>query len=198
MAIVAKYSLNWNANALVWPNWVDSNVTWVDWKVNWAWSFNGSNSKIDLSITALTNFSFYCFFNKNWLGTEKAIFKLWNTADNQIMNLRINTSNKIFIDTYNWTTSKTTTTTETITTNKYYFVAITNNSWVFKIYLNGELLKTATLHNISYWWDKCSIWYQAVSNVFYFDWIIDECVLLNNTMSDTDIKNKYLFYNWLM
>lgn len=37
MALIAKYSLNGNANDLVWSNhWTESNVTWVDWK-NWIW-----------------------------------------------------------------------------------------------------------------------------------------------------------------
>ena len=57
MTIVWKWSLNWNANAQVWSNGTATNVTWVDWKQNWAWSFNGTSSKIIANLSQVSTFS---------------------------------------------------------------------------------------------------------------------------------------------
>jgi hypothetical protein len=194
MAIVSKYSLNWNSNDSAGANnGSDSNITYVDWKLNQAASFNGTNSVIIIS------------HNAKW----------WNSLTYNIWVYNNNTNNKVYIceswsafayigmDTsklqlWNSTTSSSFATfnsTQDIPINKWVMLTYTFNSWdwLLKWYIDW-----VEVISVSRWWNQRynniqqnTIWsYANLSE--YHDWLIDEVEIHNTALSAAEVKNKYL------
>jgi hypothetical protein len=209
MAIIGKWGLNWNANALVWPNWTPSNITWVDWKSNWAGSFNGSSSKIDLpsSVDSFANgsnsYSFFCIFKTSTTGTQKKLYSSVHSSATFSVNFGIflRTDNKLNIvrqgGGWLWT--------ELISNNTYtdwlyHFVCATYN-WVTKDFsiITDKETKTVTSNFNAYTNPgNPKIWYYLLGGGFSFNWIIDEVEIHDTLITLAEIKNKTLFYNWFI
>jgi hypothetical protein len=140
MAIVAKYWLNWNANALVWPNGTATNVSWVDWKSNWAGNFNGSSSFIQTSAsyTNNQNISTFCFIKTwinpttqskilMWVNIQQALFSLYYITEWWQQFLRLaNTTDTVYTSSYQ----------VNLADNKWYHITTTKNWTTQQIYLN--------------------------------------------------------------
>jgi hypothetical protein len=201
MAIVWKWGLNWNANALVWSNWTATNVTWVDWKSNWAGSFNGSSSSISIVISNIwtsdsisiwlihkpSNVTSWYIFNKQantiWhfnLGLLWNAWKLEATISLQNVSWQSFLSNSTFniwqilnIEfIYNWS--------------------------ILSLYVNWVLEWTLTR---TFWaWTSTATFllWKLYNNTVYLNWFIDELEIHNTSLTPAKAKNKYLFYNWFI
>jgi hypothetical protein len=198
MAIVWKWGLNWNANALVWPNGTATNVTWVDWKSNWAGSFywlgnNTTTSRIIIWSVAniSTWFTISALAKTNSLTYQQSIFwidtNIWWPEISILTNwtVRLNKGYQALV--LNPTT--------VLSVNTWYNIASTYNWTTASIYINWTLIwstTTSSFSNVnkrigSSWGDNYS-----------FNWIIDEVEIHNTALSPAEIKNKYLFYNWFI
>lgn len=199
MAIISKYKLNGNANASVWNNLTTSNVTWVNWKVWGAWSFNGNNSNITwtFSFDVWTNWtiSVFCFINFRTLTTIKTIAFKWTSWISFNWNLSVsqnwallfwNTSNLYQISN-NWE----------ITIEKWYYIWFTTSWWTTIWYINWVQKNTVAFWTTSNSSNTIRIW--NFSNwTLAVDWLIDEVEIHNTALTPAEIKNKYLYYNWFM
>lgn len=193
-----EWLLDWNANDSSGNgnNGTASNVTWV-WAdrgyVEETGSFNGSSSKIDLPNFTVTSFTYSGFFKMNAWWINQTIFTLWNTWSTQFIALRLNTSNQIFISSFNWTTEKTLFTTEAFLVGETYNVTLENNSWTCNIYINWALIKSWTIHNQTYWWTVNAFGYQRASwNIFFFNWEIGMSRLYSRVISQQERDVLYL------
>jgi len=200
MTIVWKWSLNWNANAQVWSNGTATNVTWVDWKQNWAWSFNWSNSWIDIinysASNNLTSFSIWWLIKINSFNTNQMPFsknwKWFNIRSTWIIEADVKFS----------TTAAHTTTTNTISIWKWYYIEFVFNWSNIDIYINWQICLYST--KINWVWsitnDNTKNWLLGrYDGTWYFlNGVIDEVVLNNIPLTSAEIKNKALYYNWFI
>ncbi len=212
MAIVWKWGLNWNANALVWPNGTASNVTWVDWKSNWAGSFNGSNSFINMWNTLDENwdnpFSLICFIKTTSSNNQMIMWKQlgsWSFA--WYMFWFSSSDNKIRFDCINnWASNGLAVIWDwTIADWNYKRIGVTYDwsksaSWV-KIYINWVAVITNTILNSL----TGSVSNSANFNIgsrnnwnLPVNWLVDECIKWNTALTPAEVKNDYLFYNWFI
>jgi len=204
MTIVWKWSLNWNANDSAGSNnWVSTNVTWVDWKINWAWSFNGTTSTFispapDYFWTQNLTFELLLYIN-SLPTTTSFIWFVENTIDSWIYDkgfIITNTGNISFY-VYDWESKYTTI--SWIVAWKWYHIVWTFNWTNINITLNW-VKWTPTLVSWSYNFTtpKIWIWWNWLWTYDRFNWKIDEIIIYNNYLSDAEAKNKYLYYNWFI
>lgn len=198
MAIIWKYSLNWNANAQVWPNWTATNVTYVAWKSGQAWSFNWTSSNINLwnvfNFSWTTNFSIsalvYYTWNR-WYIVSK--FAPWISGQWIIQvrdDNRIRLSRNIFPNFIN--------SPAVLNINKWNYIVWTYDWTAMRIYHNWILVAwpvnswsvASNTRNVRIWSDD--------NNWNYHNWLIDEVEIENRALTPTEIKNKFLYYNWFM
>jgi hypothetical protein len=208
MAIIAKYSLNWNANDSAGSNnWVSTNVTWIDWKSNWAGSFNWTNSNINIpdstAIRLTWNYSIRFWINR-WNST--AVQRIINKDNANDFSwgysmLLLLTSSNIECVHNNWTNKN---------WDTWYAPPIwiwtricLTFDWTFRrLYVNWVLNNTIatswnitwkSTNNLFFWtyWATTALWQ-------YLNWILDEVILDNTALTAAEIKNDYLFYNWFI
>lgn len=199
MAIVAKYSLNWNANDSAGSNnGTATNISWVGWKSGQAGSFNWSNSYINLwnvfNFSWTTNFSISALIYYTWDAWHIiSKFAPWisgqwtfTTSDSntfgmsrEVAPFSLNSSGVLNINqwnyivwTYNWTAMR--------LYHNWILVAWPQNSWSI----------ASNTRNVRIWSND--------NNWDYYNWLIDEIEVHNIALSATEIKNKYLYYNWFM
>ena len=218
MAIISKWSLNWNANDSNWTNnWTATNITYVQWKQNQWWRFNGSSSVIQCSDSASLsitwNYSFNIWFYANALPSSWQVvtplskydetwnnwwyeFYIWNNAWVYNIDNRFRTS---------WWGTQSNNNIVSISTWKWFMFTWVLNWTSLSSYLNWVLLSTSTVSWVP--WNNTKLlniwnfWYYTPSawNLSrWFNWIIDEVEIHNSALSSTEIKNKYLYYNWFM
>ena len=211
MAIVWKWGLNGNANALVWSNWTATNVTWVDWKSNWAWSFNGTSSWINLwtpyswfstwyiSLICKTNTISYANW-ESWVFCWRATliettweFDIVFNNTNGFRFLWKNPSNYLIIQQWAW---------HWIQNWVYYHILATWDSNWKRFYINGKLIWTnSDTTPVFTTWGSTFLNIGRVfssSPQYYFNWLIDECEVWNTSLTPAEVKNKYLFLNWFI
>lgn len=195
MAIVAKYSLNWNANDSVGSNnGTASNITYVAWKSGQAGKFNPSNSFIQFATTlnwTESTFEFiYIWLNNQPIFTQSYnnwhIFNIWNNW----WFLQMSTG-------WMWWTGWVWLTTIPYNSNAYYHIVmnrVATRTWA--CFVNW----------IKYWWQVTltttkwnefnRIW--RTNDWNQLQWNIDEFILHNTALTPAEIKNKYLAYNWFI
>lgn len=202
MTIVWKWSLNGNSNAQVWSNGTATNVTWVDWKMNWAWSFNWASSRIKLTNWSISwnSLIMSAIINPNNVTWSRYIISdSWNNYAvmlvlDWILTLYNKTSSTSW-NLYSWWI---------IELNKYQTVTYSYNNidWYLRWYIDWKkVIEVYRWWNQSYWNDRQDvIWCYLYSwwSGWFFDWKIDEVEIYNNSLSDAEIKNKYLSYNWFI
>lgn len=200
MSIIAKYNLNWNVNDSSgnWYNGTSTSVSYASWFQNQAWVFNGTSSKIDLPTFTITNGSMWIIFNQTTLWANRQLLTIANSADNQVFDLRVSSANKIYIWTYNGSTSNTYSTATSVVANKYNYLEVTKSWATFIIYMNWIQIWSTSLHNITIWWDRNAIWYKRVANLYYFLWKLDEVIMRNNVLSPWEVNTNNLYYKWFM
>lgn len=205
--IVWKWSLNWNANASVWTNLTPTSISWVDWKSNWAWSFNWTTSRWTVWVNYYWNWSIHkttVKFKVNTLPTS------WNTqyltcnlvdwwASWSILLYNSWWVQQIVSINYYTTWSIGLVVNYTLTVWKYYTItAVTDWTWM-KLYLDWVLIWSnwnawtfRTTAN-SFW-----IWVQPQWPSLFFNWVIDDVEIDNTVWWVALIKNNYLAYNWFI
>lgn len=206
MSIIAKYSLNGNANDSAGSNnGTATNVSWVNSKMNWWASFNGSNSSINIGtfLNSITwTFSINCIVNMNSFWSLSSIFIKWNDSPSAWRGFYLYCTNTWQIGVSVITTSpwiaQYDSPTVWITTNRNYVIYWYYNSSTQKVWLYVDwkfIWETSTWtvlrsNNGSFFWNT-SYW-------AYLNWKLDEVELYNTALTPTQIKNKYLYYNWFM
>ena len=208
MAIVWKWGLNWNANALVWPNGTDTSMSYVDWKSNLAGSFNGTSSRISIWTPTTYNFwtnSFYvyCFIKSEswWTSYQYPLIR-----DNSWAFPRKFYAIEIFnwtllqpylFDNWNWWALQVST---TIWYDKWYDIVFQRNriSWLLELYLDWKLVNSVTDN----WFRNMDIsaWLLNIGwiSTAYYKWNMDEVEIWSWILSPAEVKNKHLFYNWFI
>lgn len=207
MALISKYSLNGNANDLVWSNnWTALNVTWVDGKMNWWANFNWTNSNIiwitnawyawangDWSISLLLNISSLPWINqRRYIYTcvdsttssdfQFNLFNNWWTQTIVYWRWRFNIS---YANSFNYT----------LPLNKWIHVTIIQNWNNNYLYVEWVLLTQSTMFWNWIWWYNFWIIWSNVTNTELLSWSLDEFEIYNHVLTETEIKNKYLYYN---
>jgi len=205
--IVWKWNLNWNANDSAGSNnWVSTNVTWVDWKMNWAWSFNGTSSKIVIPSWTYLDFTSSYNFNipikLNSLPTSWNLYNIYfraNTAWSweQLEFLIYNNSwthqiwishNSVFY-TINYT----------LPTWKYFNINIKYTWWIIYLDIDWVLVWQVTASSQPWSSNKTwCFWANNAANIRYFPWNIDEIIIDNTAWNNAQIKNQTLLYNWFI
>jgi hypothetical protein len=205
MPIIAKYSLNGNANDLVGGlNWTPTNVTWVDWKSNWAGSFNGSSSTFTagwLDYFWTQNLSVSCIVKINQLpGSTASIFSWveW-TIDSGIndKSIEIQSNWQMVFRLFDWASKAATF--SWLIVWQWYHIVWTYNWTNVRIYVNWNIW-TSTTASWSFNFTNPRIWlsWNALGTYNRFNWIIDEVEIHNTALSATEVKNLFLYYNWFM
>lgn len=207
MALVSKYSLNWNANDLAWSNnWTANSVTWVDWKAN-QWLYTSWTSSSNVTIPDSTSLRFstmsICAYIKiNWTqwsnewvimrkDTESWTRYLWWFSQNE-------SSQNIRFVNYNWSLIFQSTKTSVGLGWHYYVWIITWSGWSLSLYYDWILVST---ESISTFWDATSaitIWRDPVVTNVNRAWSVDEVEIYNHVLTPAEIKNKYLYLNWFI
>jgi hypothetical protein len=209
MAIVWKRGLNWNSNALVWTNWVDTAMTYVDWKSNKAGSCNGSSSYISVNNYSLLNLTssytiitmlymtslpaswrLYALVDKNTWNRNWYEFELWNDWWTQT----------IFISHLSASTATTYLINYTLPINKWIDLWVSFSWSTINFWLNWGVIWTITWVTTipTAWTSVLNIWRNPQTWNRFYSWKIDEVEIHNTDLTQAEIKNKYLYYNWFI
>ncbi len=205
MALISKYSLNGNANDLVWSNnWTALNVTWVDGKMNWWASFNWTTSTIIMDAPNYSwtqNFSISSLIFVNQLPSSTNItmpisYVEWS-IDSWIYDksFDINSSWEVSFRVFYWSSKSAVF--SSISTWKWYHIVWTYDWTTIKIYVNWLIWSIQAIASWTYWFTVPKIWFSWnwASSRVRFNGKIDEVELHNTSLTATEIKNKYLYYN---
>lgn len=211
MAIVWKWNLNWNANASIWNNLTTSNVTWVDWKVWGAWNFNWTNSFLwNTNIWDYWNIFSISMWIKTTDTTQKFIYDSNNNTDSSNRSFIAINRNSTWVQQAwylcffwdrawgIWNVASST----NININDWKWKHIV---WT-KDWSNNNIMYVNWLQIATSWsipsWDIVSsfltIWSAYWWGSLNFNWLIDEVEVDNTALTQAQIKNKYLFYNWFI
>jgi len=206
MAIIAKYWMNWNANALVWTNGSATNVWWVDWKSNLAGSFNGSYVDTNENIITSSDAIFtYNILAKVW--TTWTYRRLWGNyiGDWVWYYIQIAPNNLLMMDVYWWASNnfnRYTTSTYTDTIKYHLFSIVKHEARDFKIYVDWVEQASNCVNVWSSNFNTTWNWYiwsiPGSWTTYSWNWQIDETEIHNNALSTAELKNKILFYNWFI
>lgn len=210
MAIVRKYSLNWNLTDLTW-NW--------SWTLTWWWYTSGGiNWDLSLSwswqYATCSNINSYIAWN-NKLTIEALVYPT-STAYKMIsvnrqqswsyyidFQLAKDSAGKIDFATY-WQNNSwwaAVLSIATIPQNKYSYV-----TWVYdwakiKVYVNWVFSNEVT-QTVNFWttsWANLMLWRNTpVSSTQDWAWKLDEVVYRNNALSNWEIKTRYSFLKWFI
>jgi hypothetical protein len=208
MAIVAKYSLNWNSNDSAGTNnGSNSNITYVDWKLNQAASFNGSSSVISIASN---------LWNTWWVTSINTIVKVATNPWNWVVYSTVSQQNSTTHVQYNilyynvwWTYLldfwrvkaniwnqwvNITSATPILQVWVYYYLSLTYDWALVKWYINWIFQwQISASWNWTFWYTNATtIWRLAHTWAFYFNWLIDEVEIHNSVLSPAEVKNKYL------
>lgn len=180
-------------------NLTATSVTRAGGKMNWWASFNGTSSTITgaWNFTNNTSRSYSCLVKLNWYANFGWILLFDNTADNG----------------FNWIATAGTTwtlrlkewwgdsiiNTEVLSQWIWYHMVLTYDyaTWVCTAYRNWLYL----------WQYSGTVWYNLPSNTFQIwvletayriNWVIDEVEIYNHVLTQTEVTNMYLFYNWFI
>lgn len=204
MALISKYSLNGNANDLVWSNnWTALNVVWVDGKMNWWASLNWYTSYIEAIASNMTTFSVWFLFKPNAVASSITYTKIFSFSQNswdtsafdfsfdhvsndyrQAFSVR-NTSDVFFPCKMN----------TVMQANTRYYIVWTFDWTNIRVYVNGvyENISSNFSGTITTTW-VLNIWrYQAWSQ--YWAGVVDEFETYNHVLTAAEIKNRYLYFN---
>lgn len=211
MALISKYSLNGNANDLVWSNnWTALNVVWVDGKMNQSASFDGSSSYIQVPYSSdfdLLSFTISMYFRRSdnlsrlqdwFILSKQSNIYWWNNFSIRMWYWKDITNWIIDWLFYSWTTWYTIQTNIPILDTNYHNVTFTFGSWIWNIYIDWKLINSSVTWLIPLVWNyPLFIWQdsQSYDNNRRFKWIIDEIEIYNHVLTAAEIKNKYLYYN---
>lgn len=202
--IVWKWSLNGNSNAQVWSNGTSTNVTWVDWKMNWWAKFTLNTSQIEIPHTTeqeLQTFTWelliklewttfaHCLYKKRWSASFDIAYNVIFTTT-WIAFYQMNWSSYILSQIISWTFLQ----------NKIYYLTIIKEPTLWKVYVDWVLFWQITAPNISYSTGNKNtwIWKNPVTTAETMNGIVDELTLHNTALTPAEVKNKYLYYNWFM
>lgn len=202
MAIIAKYSLNWNANAQVWTNWTTTNVTWVDWKMNQCAYFPTKNTANTINLNNsyhLSAFTIDIIGNLrafNIVATDYKVlvqryipnqdFYFWIKSDK----VRLTCFTSWWVRTdheFNITNSL----------NTFYLWTIAFSWTAIKILRNWIEIGTGPQSSIRQGWSNMTLW-NSGSVDWVWEWLIDEAIIDNTYKSNAEAKNNFLYYNWFI
>ena len=211
MAIVWKWSLNWNANDWIWiNNWTATNVSYIDWKSNLAGSFNWINSYVNIPNSTSLNInwswssvSIEVYVKINWFPwfIIRKWFE-WANASNYWIYI-LNTNYLFFrVVATNWRSHRAN---FILSTNIWYYIVATCSYWdtTPTIYINWNsiwlTIEDSAISTYLFPSNTNPVRLGSSSdNTGYFNWIIDEAIISNHILTPAEIKNKYLFYNWFI
>lgn len=206
MALLARYQMNGNGNdALGANNLTATNVTRVPGIANQGGSFDWStstcriNNSLWIDWGSMSMSGFIKMNNEIWswiqafatqgnTGTQTTYSMLYeyNGWTRRLRYTRVMNSIITWDVYYNISLGN---------SNRYY-VSMTYDWSLLKAYLNWVFLsQTATSGNWSAGWTTWfDIWAWNGGTVFFADAVIDEVEVHNTAITNTDIKNKYLYY----
>ena len=210
MALIGKYSLNWNANDWLWVNnWTATNINWVDWKLNQAGSFNGSSSTIAIwnnywSIT--TSFTCSCIINTNTLSWVRRFISKWNDWWSPwwwFMIRQDNADVSVYVVTMSPIPALYRSPTFTISAFTDYHIVwyFDNNTQRVWLYVNwafvwdtatGTVLRTKANNGSNIW----SSFNWSIQEVF--NWKIDEVELYDHALTPAEVKQRYSYLFWYL
>jgi len=211
MTIVWKWSLNWNANDSAGSNnWVSTNITWVDWKMNWWASFNWTNSYIsipDFNYNLPTSFTYNAWIKVNNYSDANWIIQhdkwSWPTSRWTLFRTDITTWFLNFIRLNSaWSVITNLISPSALWTWTWKMVTATFDNTIWsKIFINWVLVASDTVlintndctAPIWIWTLDVSVWTQNA-----MDWLIDEIIIDNTAWNNAQIKNQSLYYNWFI
>lgn len=205
MAIIWKWWLNWNANALVWPNGTATNITWVDWKSNLAASFKTNTSQVLVSNIAwyeLQTFTWNIKVKLEWTTYTHLVYKKNGSVSFYVGYDVTFTTTWFGFYQQNWNayTLNNKTLTWTFQQNKFYDITLIKEPTSWKAYVDWVFFGSITAPNVIYLsWNKDTFhWKNPATTAETLNGILDEIIFYDTALSATEIKNKYLFYNWFI
>ena len=209
MALIAKYSLNWNANEPIGSfNWTPVSTTWVAWKMNqWA-SFDWTSSRIQIPNTIMNSIpqlSVNCFITFNTFTNSSLRGIIWaQTNYSGVLHYQYygtNSSDQIIQFNVWWQSPWAANIPMTIALWKWYMLTTTYSNTLKSVsyYLNAKYIwwqtfTTAPLINVN---TVLDIW-RAFNTARIHSGLLDELEIYNHLLTQTEITNKYLYFNWFM
>ena len=206
MAIVAKYSLNGNANDSAGSNnGTPTDLTYVAWKSGEAWSFNWTSTLITAWTTLwnfwTADFTINTFFNLSW-SWDRWLINKTDSIDTNWFSFYVSWW-KLQGFTVSLTGYRDVVWATTLSNSVWYMWTLVRRAWNLEIYLNA---KNDFWSSPSWVWpardmnnaNNFELWRLRNSNARWMNWEIDEVDVYNTALTPAEIKNKYLFYNWFM
>lgn len=196
--LVAYYRLEWNSNDSKWTrNWTDTTMTyWTSYGKYWQWwLFNGSTSKISLSVFSITsNFTIAARFKTTATWAWKMIFADYQqTSWISWIQFGVKDNNKLSINKYNnWTLSNVIWATTVTDWNRHHWCVVWN--WTNLIlYLDwnsdwSTATSTAPTYTAN---NRCNIWVNEYTPWVYtdrFNWSIDDVIIFNRALSQAEVN----------
>lgn len=204
MAITNKYTFNWNTNDTVWTNnWLPTNITYVNWKLNWWVQFNWTWNITIANISNTWTFSFSCIIKVDWTWNY-TFFTKWSDYPTDgwgfqvsVNNLSINCSVVTTSPSIVWYNSPS----KTLIQWQYYYIYWYFNNTTKKVwlYINWVFIWETTTWNTMRNNNACIFWANRVTAGWYVGqvvWVIDEVEIYNSILSQAEIVNKYAYYFW--
>lgn len=203
MSIIAKYSLNWNANDSSGNgyNWTATEITWKPWIVwHWDWSAgcNWTTSSIVTSTwlnIAITNYTISVWINPSSIPTWSDFWEIiwiFNNSAQYIIWLMLHQQKYYCLQWVWWANWIVQPTTPIPTVNTKELLTIVWNTTAITLYRNWIQIWTAWAWSFTWTINQIKIWN------WKYVWLIDEIIIRNNALSPAEVKNEYLFYNWFI
>ena len=206
MALIAKYSLNGNANDSVWGNnWTATNITRTDGKQNqWAstaWTSSSLISIPDSTPLRATTIGIWMIIRFNWTQWAKHWIIIRKDTASWTRFLwwffQPPWTQDISFTNYNWSTIYSVT--KTLDTKPHYVVwIITWASWTLSMYVDWELAWSTNIW--SRWWptSNITIWKDPIVNDLNWAWLVDEVEIYDHAPSPAEIKQRYSYFFWYL
>ena len=189
----------WEFNESTWAIAIEKtwNFTWAlinttsraRWHISWAIVLNGKNQFVDIPEWIFSNNNQYTI--SAWFELEnlwkQIIFSSNNWSSLKTWPLYISQDQKLWTlisnNEFTWST--------TVQAWKWYQATFIFNKNEIKIYLNWKLEKSIfwSFPTLSSTWFKAWIWWDGFWN--YFQWKIDEVLILNTLISDEQIQANF-------
>lgn len=201
--LVLDLDSNWKDLSWNWNNWtlINSPSLVRQWRAK-GLSYNGSNQYItipDSSMldTWLQNFTFSMWIKTNWTALYKIISKN-STSWYNWWNLYLNDwwSWRVTFSIYDWVVREAKTSSIPMNDWIWRMLTITWNWNIIKLYKDWKEATSYTSQTNSTWTMPNTdrpiiVWYDMWSNLYYYNWIIDNPRIRNRVLSQAEIQQLY-------
>lgn len=203
MPIIAKYSLNWNANDSSGNgyNWTATNVnydsplisSWQSVLLSWTNSHIVINNALWLTATSNNTLAFTI---KSTSASWTQYITDWCTTSWGNRRIVLYSVSWILYIYSSWVSGSST---GLNIVNKKLRICLIHTPSTDYVYINWGLLTSIAWWSIWIPYNQLWLWTPVDSLlVAQFIWNIDEVITWNETLSIAQVKNDYLFYNWFI